>query len=1095
MALKSSKSFAFRTVSRRNVSSATLSLAAVGLGGVLLLGAGAGRAGAQAAPPEAPPTGLPTPAVPAVPPTPVAPPATPDTTPPLPTNTTVVPAPYTLSGTGNSKDKNAPKSDKIKRDGKKDGTETGDIRPKGTAEKLLGPLFRDITITGGTSLSLRRDGVTGGNIATQTYSEQNVNTLDQRSLGPFRNNMDMTITGRVFNAFNINARLSNSRYGNQFNQVFGVNYKDKGTTLDLGNVNAALPGNNLVTFSRSLEGIVASREFGKIGGQTVSTTGIASLTRAVTRKGSFQGNGTTGPFYMNASSLREGSEIVRLNGQDLQRDKDYRIDYLLGQITFLGGRIINTGDTVEFSYEAQNYNTSPGLLTGTRINIGGPGGVGYGLTYLQQKTYQNKVSGNGTVSEYYPVVADLNQHYQLTSLIDASIPVRVYYRDRTLTEGIDYVINRDLRYVLLKTAFTPDTSQNIGTLTSLRIEYKPIRQSSANGDRAIVGFDTVQRISQNGTVNMQFGQSQSETAAQKGQAMTLSTTWHSPEKQKGNKWTATAGLKNVGLGFSPIESVASAYLQAEKGGDLGFTFAPNQFFDLQTNVRQSKVANVYQTTAATTSTASAPVWVTNQSLSSSLNFRPKGDLPIMSLTHAQTGQNSGQTTGTRSSYSSDAFNASWSKGILGLTGALTRTATQGRSIFSSAYNNAVSSTTNGGGLLGAVNDGTFSQAVNNSNSTASRLQASVNPTLGRGMTLGMTGEIGFSNTRNGAASNGTQTSGTIARARNTGFGLNFAPLQTLNLTTTWNESTNGQSTAGYYNSSASSTTSGVLASQITNTLTGQKTRGTTYAVQYAPSSRLSFGYNGSRSLSLVPGYDNSENVASNWNLAGTPLAKLQLSLNLTDQKVSYVGGQGNSANKSTTVTGVVGPFGKVSLTGQLARTNYNSATYNSFGGNTIGGTGSGTIAGIGDNLGTGGTGASVRSVGITRADSTSLLSTNSTNGYTTGYLQNGTNTSWSVQSDYSIGGNKSLFARWRSVDQGTPTSTAIGGGTIGDGLGTTYHSATNYQQGVGTVGLEFRLTDVVGFALEMNVLHQHDRDDSRYSYRARTFNVDLTARF
>ena len=1072
----------------------TRSLAALGLGGVLLVSVSAGgakRARAQ----EAPPTNLPVPAVPAVPPTPVAPPAGPDNTPTAPTNTTVAPIPYQQG------DKVDTKPDTVgKRDGKKDGVDDS-LRTKGTAEKLFGSFAREITITGGTNFTLRQDGVQGGAIATETYSQQNVNTLDQRQLGPFRQNMDVTITGRVFNAFNINARLSNSRYGNQFNQIFGINYKSKGTSFDAGNVNAALPGNNLVTFSRSLQGIIASRDFGKIGGYNFSTTGVASLTRAVTRKGSFQGNGTIGPYYMNASSIREGSEIVQIDGQQLQRDKDYRIDYLLGQLTFLGSRIVNAGNTVTFSYEAQNFNTTPGLLTGTRINVSGGRGLGYGVTYLQQKT-TSQGTRNGITSDYFPVVSDLSQHYQLNNLIDPSAPVKVFYLDRQLTEGIDYSLNREQRFVLLRTAFPPDTAQNIGTLTSLRIEYKPIRQSSANGDRSIIGLDTVQRIGDMGTITLQFGQSKGESASQTGQAMTVSTAWHSqatkakPGETRNEKripaWTANVGLKNVGVGFSPIESVASAFLQAERGGDAGFTFTPNQFIDISTNVRQSQVANVYQNaTTTTTGVSAAPVWVTSQSLSTAINYRPI-NWPTLSLTHSQTGQNSGQATGTRSSYSNDALNASWSKGILGLTGALTRTATKGSSIFSNIFNNAVSSNTLATGIVQQAANGSFSQSVSNSTSDSSRLQISLNPAIGHGMLLGMTGEIGFSNTNNGAATDGAATSGNTARAKNNGLGINFTPFRDLQLSSTWNESSNGQSTAGFYDAGATSA-SGVIASQLTSTLTGQKTKATTYNLQYSPSARFALGYNSSRSLSLVPGYDNSENVANNWNVSGTPFPKLQLNLNLTDQKVNYVGGQGNSTNKSTTVTGTAGPFGRMSFTTQFTKMNFNSATYNSFGGGSVTG-GSGTIAGIGD----GGV-VSTKAAALTRQSTTLPTTTGvGASAYTTGYLQNGTNTSWSLQTNYDVGANKSLFARFRSVNQGTPTAANLGDGTLTGGTGsldTTYHSANNYYQSVATIGMELRLTDVVGFSLGVNILQQNDRDDARYSYRARTFNADLSARF
>ncbi|MES2461470.1 MAG: hypothetical protein V4671_12880, partial [Armatimonadota bacterium] len=209
--------------------------------------------------------------------------------------------------------------------------------PLSNGEKILGKIGKDLNISGGMSLSSQQSAISGGDLAQETYNQQNGQTFDTRRLGPFNQAMDLTIQGKIFNAFSVNARLTNSRYGNFLNQRFGFNYKSGGTAVNVGDVNASLGGNELVSFARSLQGLQFSRDF---GGGKVKMSGIASLTRALTRRGTFTGNGTTGPYYLNGSNILEGTEKLRLNGTELVAGTDYRIDYILGQVTFSAGRIV-----------------------------------------------------------------------------------------------------------------------------------------------------------------------------------------------------------------------------------------------------------------------------------------------------------------------------------------------------------------------------------------------------------------------------------------------------------------------------------------------------------------------------------------------------------------------------------------------------------------------------------------------------------------------------------------------------------------------------------------------------------------------------------
>jgi hypothetical protein len=96
--------------------------------------------------------------------------------------------------------------------------------------KYLGTWADGLYASGGASLSSRNYSVAGSEQAREAYDQQfNFQGFGRSASGPFQQNMDLTLQGKVFNMFNINARLTNSRQGNYFNQIFGFNYDAKGT--------------------------------------------------------------------------------------------------------------------------------------------------------------------------------------------------------------------------------------------------------------------------------------------------------------------------------------------------------------------------------------------------------------------------------------------------------------------------------------------------------------------------------------------------------------------------------------------------------------------------------------------------------------------------------------------------------------------------------------------------------------------------------------------------------------------------------------------------------------------------------------------------
>jgi hypothetical protein len=901
---------------------------------------------------------------------------------------------------------------------------------------VLGKFGKDINISGGMSLSSQQSEISGGQYAQDTYNQQNGQTYDTRRLGPFNQSMDLTIQGKIFNAFSVNARLTNSRYGNFYNQRFGFNYKSGGTTLNLGDVNASLGGNELVTFSRSLQGLQFSRDF---GAGKVRMSGVASLTRALTRRGTFQGNGTTGPYYLNGSNIVEGSEKLRLNGADLVGGTDYRIDYQLGQVTFQSGRIVNTSDTVEFTYESQNYNTTPGLLTGTRWDLGVGKGGNVGVTYIQQKSLQGG-SGDGTQSYRFPVEADPTFRYQLIPAIAPGAPVEIKWFERTLVENIDYRLDRSLNLFTLINPLPPDTSATGNT--SLSVKYKATQLSGVGGDRNVMGLDMAMPLGTLGNVAIQYGQSKGALDTQTGQGMTIRANFKSQGTGRKNAWTFSTAYRNIGTGFSTIDSTSGAFLNAEKGLQSTLSFSPNDYVQITSSLINSRIAQTNYTDVTNPSTGIIS-WTSNQNFNTDVGLTFP-NLPSIRLTHGQITQNSELSGSTRSTFTNDQISLSWQKGILGITGALGRTASKGRTVFGN-YTSTI------GNTVGGV-DTTNTSSSNDSSSDTSRIQLSLTPAAW----ISLSGNLGISRNRFGSSSDtstsSTNLSGSSSSARDTGLVVNLTPMQNLSLTASLTNSSNGQSTSSFFNTGTPTTVN----PSNTSNISGQRTNAATYAFQYTPFERLSLNGSFSRSLSLVPGYDNTQSRITDFGFNFAVFSRLQIGGQFSGQNLTYVGGQGNSNNRSYTMTGTAGPFGKVSFTSTLQRMNFGSAIYN---------------------------------VGTT--SSTTPISTGSSS-TATPYLQQGINTIWSLRSDYAIGGNRSLFLQWQSLDAAAPKDSYYNNNPS-DALG--YHSSQNYKRGTGTVGLEIRLTEIIAFTLDTNLINLKDRDDNKYSYKARAVNMNLSARF
>lgn len=941
---------------------------------------------------------------------------------------------------------------------------TGDSGPRerSNGEQLFGRWARGLNFSGGWTLSAQNNAVDGSTQARELFNFQNNNAfLNRGSVGPFRQNLNLSLNGKLFNAFDIDANLTNNRVNASLAQLMRIHYDNKkGTVVDLGDVAAQLSGNDLVPFSRNVQGVRFERDLGS--GRKVAT--IASITRALTRRNTLLGQGTSGPYYLGGGQIVPGTERIYLNGQEMAPGKDYRLDYPLGTLYFLEGRIVNRSDTIEYTYESLSFNTSPGVLTGVRADLPFGNGQQFGFINLRQSA-SGGGRGDGTITEYFPVTVDLNTRYTLASPIKPGTPVVVRYQERILVEGVaaDYLVNRELNYIQLRRPLPPDTS--VTGLSSLRINYTPVLQLGIQGGRDVMGFDSQLPVGPNARVKFQMAQSRDQARGVSDSGVNFQATVNSPKSQKNRSWSVTSLLSSIGDDFVGIDSTAGALQRNGRTLSTRFTYAAGENFAFSGNLGSSRFPNLgfSSTTSQNTGAVSN---TTSDDLGFQVNLKPRtrkgASAPNISLTHQQRAQRTtpvaGATTNatgdSRSRYQSDALSVNWAMRTLDLGLTLDRTASSGRSVFLAGYSGTVGTGTTGssGGFLGGVRDGSANQSLTDTSTDSIRLNATFTPFE----RLSLSGNIGVSRI-DGGESNST--------ANNLGLAAQYWVLpERLSADLSFEDSANGQSVSGYFGNPGGNTGGGgvIGGGSGLGFSTGQRTRIREARLHYTPYGTLDLQLGRREELALIPNYDNTRSVFNTATVSFDPAPQFNVTGTLSQQIGSQVGGQGDFDNLNYTLGITHGVQNGLTTRLNYMRMNFGSTSF--FSGGT-GGLGSG-FGGVG---GGGGFGAPL--------------------------LQAGQNDVISLRLDYPL---REIvpFLELQNLDASDPLSSPTTGGTgnVPGGLGS-FHQATNYRRQEARVGVTWNFSKLLGATLNMNLVRLVDRDDSRYSYRARSFNFDINARF
>lgn len=164
--------------------------------------------------------------------------------------------------------------------------------------------------------------------------------------GPWQERLQLKILGQLSESLSVTYDLDQQP---ETPERFDVKVKYYNNELTFGDINANFTGNEFVSASKFLNGVMLSSKDSWYDILTVPSAKLKSQTQALTSQ---KGNNTRGPYNLGHGSIVEGSDLVQLNGVYLRRNTDYTIDYFEGKITF--NRILNTTDEFKYSYEYTN---------------------------------------------------------------------------------------------------------------------------------------------------------------------------------------------------------------------------------------------------------------------------------------------------------------------------------------------------------------------------------------------------------------------------------------------------------------------------------------------------------------------------------------------------------------------------------------------------------------------------------------------------------------------------------------------------------------------------------------------------------------------
>lgn len=333
---------------------------------------------------------------------------------------------------------------------------------------IASQVFQRIELSGRRSIGLHFYKISGDREA-QRYSN-----LYGNGNSRFTDFGSISVVGReVLGLFNFNATINDNRFTDPDTRNFSLNYRKKGFQFNAGTIQGSLLNTNMFSgFSRFLTGVNTGVTHGNL-----SFMALVSQARGTTQTVSFQGNNSTGPYYLNSSRVVSDSVQVRIDGLPQSLGTDYTVDRWTGTINFF--RPISPASAIVVSYEALSDNGAGGSILGSGLAYDMGRAGKFGLSALEQRQAGN--NGNGTITDKFagrPAIFP----YTLSFTPLAGTTIIVHVDSQTLVRGLDFFVNvANPREVTL--------ARDVLDSQTVFITYIAPSSSSVNGNRRVVGVD------------------------------------------------------------------------------------------------------------------------------------------------------------------------------------------------------------------------------------------------------------------------------------------------------------------------------------------------------------------------------------------------------------------------------------------------------------------------------------------------------------------------------------------------------------------------------------------------------------------------------
>ncbi len=437
-----------------------------------------------------------------------------------------------------------------------------------------------VKIRGHSTFTFQDSNTSSSSPAGQAYQSQFYNGAGSNGI---YNDTDIDLDATLFHSLTYKTHFSNYLYGTPGQNRFDLDYHTPTLRIQAGDINANLQGNSLIAFSRYLTGVEATDVFNK----RFSATVLASETNATPHTLVIPGNNTSGPYYLFAGQIVNGSAQVRVDNQNLEQGKDYTLDPLTGELNFLNNRVVLATSSIAVTFETLGYNQNPGTIYGVSTNYLVHPGTQIGFTYLTQITQGSGIPSQQT-QQFYGNSTPLSP-YILDYPVNSAFPVSVKVNGAPLIQGVAFTVDSSFPDEIRLVQGVPGTE-------TVTIEYTPLNTNPTPGNRSVVGLNSTIGLGNLGNVTLESAFSGLSIAGQgvNGQALQMRSDLH-PAKHL----NTTLTIRDIGPSFTAIES--PGFNQNEKSIAFTSDYTPSSRLHLDMNYEYAKRPS-YQSVSSTTST-------------------------------------------------------------------------------------------------------------------------------------------------------------------------------------------------------------------------------------------------------------------------------------------------------------------------------------------------------------------------------------------------------------------------------------------------------------------------------------------------------------